>query len=258
MAKLSSYIKRKKMYTRKRGKRSRRGRVSVYRGGNRLPTETKYVDMTQTLSTGATTATPFQVLLNGCAQGADVNQRIGRNIKMKYLTLKLELQPSSTWNDAYSKNMRVMLVYDKQPNAAAFQYTDVVTADPYPYLSPRNDQNKQRFVILYDKTHLIKSFPNFKSAVGPSDPANQPVTLIKINKKLSKLPPTCFTGTASTIASITTGALFLVVLQTYEAARLVQCSYSSKTLQSTKEYHLIRNTWDSTQTHSQNGNKNLT
>lgn len=145
-----------------------------------------------TVQTGAVT------LLNGCAQGTTATTRIGRMIKMTSLYFKLVFCVSST--SVLAEAIRVLVVYDKQPNGAALTAANVMEVDTL--TSPVNLGNQRRFKILYDQT---------KACIGTAGPQN--VVFAVKAKKLNKLVE-FNTGSTGNIGDIQTGSLYMIVYKT--------------------------------------------
>lgn len=143
----------------------------------------------------STFSTP--VLLNGVQQGSDATARIGRKTIMKSLLLRY------TWNLGSTSTggspVRILIVYDKQANAAAPAITDLLLADTF--ISQNNLNNRDRFVVLCDViTEPISA--NGNGSIGGT-----------IYKKIN-LETMFNAGTAGTIADITSGSVYLFVAQT--------------------------------------------
>lgn len=165
--------------------------------------EKKFIDTTPTFnivaSSSAFVATP--VLLNGVGTGATATDRVGRKILMKSLYVRYALNRSAT--TTLGANVRIVVVYDRQPNAAPPGITDVFLADAF--LSPNNLSNRDRFVILCDE--VTESI----DAAGPSTQAGT------IYKKIN-LETTFNAVAASDITTITTGSVYMFVAQSGQAA----------------------------------------
>jgi len=133
-------------------------------------------------------------LLNGLARGDDINQRSGREVMMKSVQISwLSFATAATGVDQVH---RVVLVYDRQANAAALTWNDVFGSTSIHY--PRNLENRKRFKILMDMSYVINA-------------AGEPGTgrMEKYYRKLAH-PVTFNSGNAGTIADITTGSLYLM------------------------------------------------
>ena len=135
-------------------------------------------------------------LINGVATGSDFTDRIGRKIILKSVYVRGIIKPvDSQTNDALC---RMMVVYDMQANGAAPAITDILKSATSQ--SQLNMNNRDRFKIIFDKV----------VALGARDIASGYTGLVNVVpiKKYKKLRhETVFSGTLSTIGSISTGAL---------------------------------------------------
>ncbi|AXQ66153.1 MAG: coat protein [Cressdnaviricota sp.] len=150
--------------------------------------EKKYIDTSQAV--GALAAASI-TLLNGTATGTDFTNRIGREILMKSIYLRLTAY-NGTDQDA---SLRIMLVYDKQPNGATPAITDILTASDI--ISPNNLNNKDRFTTISDKVRKI-------STASDRGFWHKKYKYIQYN--------TQYSGTTNVINSIASGALWLVLI----------------------------------------------
>lgn len=135
-------------------------------------------------------------LLNGLANGSDASTRIGRKIIMTslYFRTVVQLATTSTGGAAF----RIVVVYDKQSNAAAPAVTDVFVADNF--RSPNNLSNRDRFVTLCDVvTDQIGTGTNYSGNVT-------------IYKKIN-LETMFNAGSAGTIGDISSGSIYFFVAQ---------------------------------------------
>lgn len=107
--------------------------------------EFKMIDVDAT-ATPSTTAS--LVLLNGCVQGSDFDERIGRSIKMK--SIQFDMIISKNASATVQQYVRVMLVLDKDPKATAPTFQEIVQLTTSPIVSPRNLTYRKRIVILKD------------------------------------------------------------------------------------------------------------
>lgn len=140
-------------------------------------------------------------LLNGIAPGSDATSRIGRKVTIKSLLLRWTTGFTAAANapDADGGfNTRILVVYDKQPNANTAAITDVLKEDFFS--SVTNLDNRDRFVILMDKI---------------TPPASMGGDLQTSGKKFIRLnnEEVFNAGTAGTIGDITTGSILLFVAQ---------------------------------------------
>lgn len=142
--------------------------------------------------------------LNLLATGAGANQRVGRTITMKSLQIRV-VGPTST--------IRVLVVYDTQPNGSGPATNDVITSvsdfNAYPNLS-----NDKRFIVLVDEIH--------------HDMYSVDLPAASIYRKIN-LDTHFNTGTTGVIADITTGSMLLFVGTVAVIAPAVpQYTYSSR------------------------------
>jgi hypothetical protein len=150
--------------------------------------ERKFTDNTVAV---AALLAPSLLLVNGVATGTDYNNRIGREIAMK--SVYLRLSGANTVDQIAA--LRIMIVYDKQPNGTLPAITDILTAADT--ISPNNLNNKDRFITLSDQERQI------------STAADRGFTHV-VYKKVGL--PVQFSGTNATIASISTGAVYLILI----------------------------------------------
>lgn len=199
--------------------------------------EIKAVDIARSSAALNTTVT-FN-LLNAIVPGSNQWNRIGRKVLMKSLTFNYAIQDTETPATAVPSNqLRALIVYDRQPNAAAPTYADIIqtvtaaggTASDvmgFPNLS-----NQHRFKIIRDyqwkfgpslaQAPALTGFPDHEYT-GHKSPLQQ-VDYIPLN-----LLEHFNTGTAGTVADITTGSLYLVTLGLSVAADdSISITYSAR------------------------------
>jgi len=151
-------------------------------------------------------------LLNGTKPGSQNYDRIGRKITLKSLQIhgKLNVLSNETTTGFV---IRMIIVYDKQPNGASPTYSDVIKsqdisgATSSSYSDFVNLDNRDRFEIVRDHFFQLGQFttsPDF--ATGPlTVPVNE---YIKLGNR-----ETCYNaGNAGTIGDITSGAIFLFLM----------------------------------------------
>lgn len=153
--------------------------------------ELKSTDTTNnsTLASGAAGAWSTAVLLNGTSQGVGNFQRIGRKMIMKSLLVRAKMFTAQNPG-------RLLVVYDKQPNAVAPAITDIVNADGIS--STTNLNQADRFVILADE--LIDP-GNFLGGAGSY--CHIPTIYRKFNLE------TVFGNTGGAIADINSGSVYM-------------------------------------------------
>lgn len=159
--------------------------------------ELKFKDTTVAAALAAGFATFSAAnLLNGLANGSDASTRIGRKVNIKSVLIRhsFVMAPTSTGGSP----IRILVVYDKQANAAAPAITDILLADDFN--SPNNLSNRDRFVTIFDQiTDLVSTGANF----SVSD-----VLFKRVNFE------TMFNaGSAGTIGDITSGSIYLFIAQ---------------------------------------------
>ena len=156
-------------------------------------------------------------LLNGVAQGTDFTNRIGRTIVIHSVFIRGQILPtdaSTLFNPA-----RILFVYDMQTNGATPAATDILKQDAG--LGQLNLNNRSRFKVFYDRTFPIGQITNTATqtyAAGPN------YAVFKKYKKCNFL--TVFSGTGATVASIQSGAIWMVTCGNGTAAEcaLLQAS----------------------------------
>lgn len=158
--------------------------------------ESKFIDTSPspTLTPAVNTWVATPILLNGCVQGTEATNRLGRKITMTSLYLKMQATLAAT--TTLGGYIRYAVVYDKQANGTAPAITDVFLSNNQ--LSPNNLSNRDRFVKIIDKETPVISVNG------------DPTVSIEEYRKLNL--ETCFnTGNAGTIGDITSGSLYLFV-----------------------------------------------
>ena len=166
------------------------------------PGELKSVTLSGTAASNCSIVTC--TLLNPTAQGDEINQRIGRETRMKHINIRgfyravAEATGKSTLN-------RLLVVYDKQPNhtimdgSMLFESLATTAVD---VTKQYNLDNRRRFTVLYDRYY--------------------PLDLVEYGRGGQKVPvyidfnlnlPVIFNATTTAvIGAIETGALYLVTM----------------------------------------------
>lgn len=129
--------------------------------------------------------------LNPIQTGADSNQRVGRKVQLKSLLFR--------WNSSSNAAvypLRILIVYDREPNQATPLITDVL-ASPTNFNTPMNLSNSNRFIVLADEIHQ------------PTNASPNNVAFDRANKIYKKLNlPAMFSASSIDVTSITQGAIF--------------------------------------------------
>lgn len=203
IAKAANMLKRRMAGT-PRAPLATRGFWGQYSGRGRA--ELKYKD-TAAANVGIP-ATWNLILLNGIAQGTDYTERIGRQSTMKSILFNGNTFPTTTMSaNAYQGTMvRFAIIYDTQPNGVAPAGTDIFIANTT--LSPINLVNRDRFRVLMD---VRKQIGSFLLTATPALSAGSPANTYWSKYKKCNLDEQ-FSGTANTISSISTGALYLLFI----------------------------------------------
>lgn len=162
------------------------------------------------LALPATNAFTGAQLLNGCAQGAAQNQRIGRKMLMKSVQYRFHLGSAAGVAPAQSLAVRILIVYDRQANGAIALNTDVLSGGAL-FPSQQNLANTDRFLVISDVIH------------GLDTDKQQPV-VGKVFKKIQL--DTQFGGAAGAIADINSGALIAFICTPGAAvAPVINCNF---------------------------------
>lgn len=186
--------------------------------------EIKAVDLAPT--TVAINNSTSTTLLNGMSIGANAYQRIGRKVVNK--SLRFTGFVEFTQNGAAPSNdyMRVVLIYDKQPDGAAPAWSTVFTSvtsaggTDQTSLAHFNLDQKDRFIILRDLRYKAEA-PSGVAATQPLQVDSAQTECKWIIDEFVKLnAPTQYSATSNTggVADIQTGALFVLTAGLLSAA----------------------------------------
>lgn len=172
-------------------------------------TELKTID-TDTILSDVTSTGGVQ-LINGIAQGSDFTERIGRKVFLKSLFFRIFVTPSATVNSPTGTTTRLIIVYDCQTNAAAPTVANILQNSAYD--SPMNLNNRDRFKVLYDKFVHTSATLYTTGALTAGDPIPRKF------EKFKKLNlDVIFGGTGNTVASITTGSIYALLINSINTA----------------------------------------
>lgn len=152
-----------------------------------------------TAISGDVNSTPVEVLLNGIAQGADEDQRIGNLIFMDELLIRLHISNETTVKDRLSQ-MRVLVVYDTQSNGATVATSSVLNAVTLE--AQVNYDNECRYIVLVDEMVPLNTYGG--SATGVD------VYHWFYEKCVKLVMPVRYKSTGSAITDINYGALYLL------------------------------------------------
>jgi len=199
------------------GKKSTKGMVPSYVGsmsvGNGLGSiEKKVIDINQANYAVENTGTVL-ALLNGCAPGSQNFNRVGRKINMKSLQIRGFFYNTASASGA--RLVRMIVVYDKQPNGGAPTFANVVSSQNISGTVSSlscdmvNLDNRNRFEIIRDKCWDFGPISN----VTDQSLASAPQTYC-VNEFIPlKNRQTIYNaGTAGTIGDIQSGSLYVLFI----------------------------------------------
>jgi len=176
--------------------------------------ELKFVDVTNQSNVPHTTGTfSGATLLNGIATGTNASTRIGRKVTIKSLLIRWSIRLSASTTGG--SPVRILVVYDRQTNAAGAAITDVLKADEFH--EPNNLSNRDRFITIFDHITEAVSVENVYSVSG-------------VLYKSLNLEQNFNAGTDASIGSISSGSILLYVAgvpSAFGGANLA-CQYASR------------------------------
>jgi len=161
-------------------------------------------------------------LLNGIPRGDDIEERTGRQITMRSLELTVEFHQAPPGSTPVPVLIRAMIVYDKQPNGTALTTAQVLNTvgGLNAAISPRNLEYRSRFQVIRDMRSTLSSAELDDFRDGPK--------YFKYYGSMN-LPVTYNSGDAGTVADITTGSLYLIVISDANpAGALPSFTYTSR------------------------------
>lgn len=151
----------------------------------------------ESASSSNPTSSGYMTLLNGIAEGDDINQRNGRSILIKSAYVKHTMKCATSGDTAY---IRCILFWDKQPSGTAPTGSDLLdTVGGFDLVRAfRNLSNRKRFKIISDKTYtVVNGGPNY----------------IRYTDKYIKMNThTIYSSTGNTISSISSNALYCFIV----------------------------------------------
>lgn len=144
-----------------------------------------------------TTAGIFQ-LLNGLAEGTGIDQRIGRRVQIKSISVRMWIYSPVTITETV--HFRALLVQDRQCNGALPIIADIFALASVPDYSYYNLDNRERFRVITDRKFHIQS----------EDGIHQSHQMLTMS---SKMPvETTYNDTGSGITDIATNSIFLLLI----------------------------------------------
>jgi hypothetical protein len=178
--------------------------------------EVHYVDAEWQATNVPKAGTPYRsgMLITVDRSATGPTNRIGNKITVKHYFFRMEvkllpqLTSSIVLADMSPQNVRILIVYDKDPNKAAPNLNEVLddtklTVDYNGVDMFRKLENVSRFEILYDKTITLKRRFQQYSTTGANcitggDVRNIDIKLTNLNKVV-KYDPTSVNGTISDV-----------------------------------------------------------
>lgn len=147
----------------------------------------------------------------GISGGSGFNQRIGRKIFLKYMSVRIRVFPSLANFTPYTQDFRIMLFYDRQPNLALPAATDIMNVNPgLTCQTFQEDRNRDRFVRLWDHSDTITT----QNGAGVND-----TSIRLINKVIKIRGVQVYNDSANGgVANIQTGSLVWLFLGSSGAA----------------------------------------
>lgn len=191
----------------------------------------------QQLNTNSGTACVQAITL--VQQGAGISQRIGNKISLKSLKLRLFLQPNTGNTQGPVHYCRIMVIYDRNPNAAyvaannilseSLQSNTIATGSYYDDINPNYFE---RFSVLMNETIALPPFdPGVLTNSSTTGPTEQKEFIVERYIKLRDLE-CIYSGTANpmTIAYSTVGSLQILTYGDTAAANTAWCLYGGARL----------------------------
>lgn len=148
-------------------------------------------------------------LLNGCVQGTDFDERVGRKILCSsvYIRGSVVLENANDLSagvTAGAQQCRMILFVDMQPNAATPATTDLLKeASP---TSQLNLNNRDRFRVLKDKTFFMD--PLITTAANASNAFNRTGYNVKVFRRLN-IETIYNSGNVGNIGDISSNAIYM-------------------------------------------------
>lgn len=181
-------------YNRRYGSRSRLQRAPG------MSRETGFVDVAST--NYALDTSGSVTLLNTIAQGASVNQRVGKKVLLKALQFRGNLGNNST---ATVNDIAFMIVYDKRPTGALPTITDILASASVNAMN--NDANAGRFTIIKRWDDILLG-----NATAPANYTDSMYKACDYYLPLKGLPTVYKAAGTGAIGDIEEGALYLVTI----------------------------------------------
>jgi len=200
--------------TRSLGPPATRGFYGSYSQRGRA--ELKYRDLGESVKDVTEAGTLY--LLNGIANGTNVNTRVGSKITIRSCLINVNYYPRTTGSSSalHGVLVRTMLIWDSQANGTTPAVDEILQTylhNPGPItsptpLSPMNLVNRDRFTVLMESRRQIGSYLFSSTPVLTAGAPNN--AYMSKYKRINK--DTVYGGEGATIGDIKTGALYLLVI----------------------------------------------
>lgn len=146
--------------------------------------------------------------------GSDFNNRVGRKVNVNSIYIRGFITGTQgttlVSGQATAQLVRILIVYDCQPNGAAITPSDILVDGTTP-ISHLNMNNRDRFQILLDKQFNIDPYDLNTTAGATYASTGGQTKQFKYYKKINKEVIFNATG-GGTIADITTGAIYFCTI----------------------------------------------
>lgn len=167
--------------------------------------EVKRLDLLSAVNSISNTSSYF--LLNGITQGDDSQNREGNSAYISSVYVRGEITVADANN-----TVRVMLVWDSQPNQAVITDAALFAFTAYPHISTLNYDQRKRFRVLSDEVYITDT--------------DDPVIYFKRYVRIGR--NTMYSATGATISSINKGSLYLVAVSDSSATSHPQLTFQSR------------------------------
>lgn len=180
------------------------------RNAIKMNPEPKYADDAN--GSYAITSAGTVTRLSICAQGTDINQRVGNKIKLKHLEFNFNLNAVVRTANAWYNVCRLMILQDSNDDGTAPVTADILAAaSPISAFQGLNMVTKKRFNVVMDKLITIDKFSS-EPLTGLGNTVLYTSDSYMSSKRRYKVKqPITFSGTANTTS--TKGTLWFFAIQ---------------------------------------------
>jgi len=158
--------------------------------------------------------------LNLIQAGTGSWNRVGRIVSLKSIRCRMNIQVAyaGTVSETYTKHLRYLIVYDKQPNGTLpikseiIQYKNQSGTEAGTWNGYLSYDNMERFTILKDQTITVNPYFRTFNSTGEPTSAQTFEVFEECYLRLNHMTNFKSESTPMTIADISTGALYIVFL----------------------------------------------